>query len=476
MKRLTPILSCAALAGVTLVCASAGFSANRVVGGTAIQIQSAPWAVFIRQAAGSTSAFCGGSILDSLHVLTAAHCVYDLSGSMASIKTLTIRAGISNYATPAASDAEQDRGVSSLRVHPAFAWSRTAAPDDVAVLALSAPLDLSGPGVEAANLPAPGTLVPAATQVALAGFGRQSGAGAANGGLYWFTATVDGQGSCGSSASSVVAFNDAVASCASSPTSSVCNGDSGSGLVTADGARTLVGIASAGVAGCGAGSHVIFTAVGAPEILRFIQGDDNPPVAPRPTEGTFVSLTWDGALRAGNRLTCEAGGWEGEPRMTYAFINSQNGEVLQKGPRPTLALTPQQVGATVFCTAFATNDGGTSVASTRTTEPVAAAPRLGILHLAPVTGLRGRTASVRVVLDTGRVSGKFGVCITPLARVGSRVCASRLVTDNGTGGFALTLGLRIKPNAPLGTSRLAIAAVAGPSHAEATALLHVTRA
>src|SRR5205823_13403465 len=122
-----------------------GPAAKAVVGGTTVQVQSAPWAVFIRQVSAFGVGLCGGSIVDSLHVLTAAHCVYDSHGGLASVTSITVRAGISNYATPLGSDLEQTRGVSSLRVHPGYQWSTSSSPDDVALLALSAPLDFSGP-------------------------------------------------------------------------------------------------------------------------------------------------------------------------------------------------------------------------------------------------------------------------------------------------------------------------------------------
>src|SRR5207237_47026 len=142
------------------------------------------------------------------------------------------------------------------------------------------------------------------------------------------------------------------------PVSAVCNGDSGSGLVT-DGTHTIIGIASAGQPGCVVGSHVIFTAVGAPEIIRFIQGDEHPPIAPRRTDATYVRLFWDGPLRAGNTVGCDSGGWESSsvPQITYAFVRSDTGDVLQQGPKDSFTLTARQVGTSIFCRVLATNEG-----------------------------------------------------------------------------------------------------------------------
>lgn len=477
MKRFAPIVPLALATVALLTCTSTGVAAKRVVGGTATPIQSAPWAVFVKQSVSGGSLLCSGSILDSLHVLTAAHCAYDKNGAQASITSFSIKAGISNYSTPLGDDAEQDRLVSSVRIHPGYAGPGSSSPDDVAVLALSVPLDLSGPAAMAVSLPGARDAYPAAAEVGLAGFGRQSPASAPDGSLHWLTATIDGQGSCGGFANAVIPDYDAIALCATSPTGSVCTGDSGSGLVTTTGARTIVGVASAGRPSCTAGDAAIFVYVGAPEVLRFIQGDDHPPVAPHKTSSTFVTLSWRGSLRAGNTLTCASGDWGGAPTLTYAFVSSQNGQVLQQGSKGTYVPTAADVRGTVFCRALATNDGGTAVLSTGSTKEIGPSPQLVIAPLAAVAAVRGRTVTVRVVLNApSGLSGKFGVCITPPVRVGSRVCTSQRVDAGIFGGFPFTLRLRIKATAPLGSSRLTITAVAGVSRSEETVLLRVARA
>ena len=473
MKRFVPVV----LAGAALLtCSSSGLAAQQVVGGTAIRIPSAPWAVFIRQSVSGGSLLCSGSILDSLHVVTAAHCLYDNAGVQASITALSIRAGISNYNSPQTGDAEQDRHVSSLRIHPGYSGPGGVNPDDVAVLALSDPLDLSGPAVAAVSLPAASSAYPAGAAVGLAGFGRESSTAAPDGSLNWLTAAVDPQGSCGGHSNSVIPDDDAVALCAIPPAGTACTGDSGSGLVTTTGTRTLVGVLSAGPVGCTGGGAAILTYVGAPEILRFIQGDDHPPVAPRKSPTTFVNLSWRGVLSPGNTLTCASGDWDGAPSFAYAFANSQNGQLLQQGPSPTYVLRAPDTGATIFCAALATNDGGTAVLTTGSTAAVEAAPKLGIAPIAPVAAVQGRTVTVRVVLKTASaLSGKFATCITPAARVGSRACASQQVEHGGFQGDPLTLHLKVKRSAPVGSSRLSVTATAGASSGQTTALIRVAR-
>ncbi len=115
-------------------------------------------------------------------------------------------------------------------------------PDDVAVIALASPLDLSGPAVRAIALPERGSTFPAGDEVAFAGFGRAALGSPADGSLDWFTATVDEQGGCGGFSNTVIPTEDAVAFCASAPGVALCSGDSGSGLVTTRDPVTLVGI------------------------------------------------------------------------------------------------------------------------------------------------------------------------------------------------------------------------------------------
>src|SRR5436305_11798051 len=84
------MLAAAALSGAVLAA-----TASAVVGGTAIAVQSAPWAVFVKHT--STSEFrCSGSVVDASHVLTAAHCLFDDACNAAAPASFQVRAGASN--------------------------------------------------------------------------------------------------------------------------------------------------------------------------------------------------------------------------------------------------------------------------------------------------------------------------------------------------------------------------------------------
>ena len=468
MKRLGSSLAVGVFA--VLACGSSGFPAGRVVGGSTTQIQSAPWTVSIKQQAGATVLLCSGAVVDASHILTAAHCAYNQNGVPAAASSLSVRAGISNYTTPLSSDAEQDRAVTLIRVHPGYVWSNSASPDDIAVLGLANPLDLSGASVQAAALLTSGEY-PGGAAAMISGFGRQMAGSPSDGSLNTLTATVDAQETCGGFSNDVVPADDAIALCASAPSGAICSGDSGGALVKAD-THAILAVASASPPNCDAGSSGVFVYTGAPEILRFIQGDNQPPMAPRATQSTFVTLSGRPPISVGSTLTCSSGSWTGEPTITYAFLNATTGEVLQQG-KSSLVITPQHTGMTISCRAIATNSGGTALLTTGSSKSVAGAPKLTIVHVTPVSVARGRVAAVQIVLRTSQtVSGRFGVCATPPAGVGARVCASKRVSG-GLGQAKFTLDLRIKPTAPLGAVRFAIAATDPVATAESTALIHI---
>jgi hypothetical protein len=468
MRRLGLIAAGGALA--VLACVSSGFPATRVVGGSPTQIQSAPWTVSIRQVAGSSVLLCSGAVVDASHILTAAHCAFNQNGVPAAPSSLSIRAGISNYVTPLATDGEQDRPVSLIRIHPGYVWSNGASPDDIAVLGLATPLDLSGPSVQAATLLTSGEY-PDAASATISAFGRESAGSASDGSLNVLPMTVDAQEKCGGFSNDVVPDADAIALCASAPAGAICSGDSGGALVKAD-THAILAVASASPPSCDGGSSGVFVYVGAPEILRFIQGDDQPPAAPRATRTTFVTLSGRPPISVGSTLTCSSGNWSGQPAITYEFLNATTGDVLQEG-KSSLVITPEHAGITIACRAIATNSGGTALLTTGSTQTVESAPKLKIIPVNPVSVARGRIAAVRIVLRTSQtVSGRFGVCATPPTGVGTRVCATKRVAG-GLGQATFTLGLRIKPTAPLGAVRFAVAATDPVASARATALVHI---
>jgi hypothetical protein len=476
-RRLLRGLALAALAALaSTVCASSASSASRIVGGAAIQIQAAPWTVFVEQQVASGGFLCTGSIVDPSHILTAAHCVYDDNGNLASPSQLTVKAGVSNFSTPSSTDVEQDRTVTAIRVHPGYVWTGNLEPDDVAVLSLSSAIDVSGPAAQTIALPSPNAAFPANATVGIAGFGKQTPTAAASGSLSWTTATVNPRGSCSSSPSDGLIENNGIVLCATSPSSAVCNGDSGSGLVTTTDPKTLIAVTNGVAAGCNPGSPGSFTYVGAPENLDFVKGHDRPPSAPREMPSTTLELEWDPPLAVGNTLSCSTGGWNGATGFVFSFIDTTSGQMLQSGAHPRFLIPAADAGATVQCRVAASNDGGTTLAETTPTSAVHAAPKVRIGPVAARSGVRGHTVTLRVLLHSpAGLYGKFGVCAVPPKPVGGKFCSSQSNILGIAGTYLFNLSFRIRPTSPLVTTHVAIDVVAGLATAETKALLHITR-
>ncbi len=351
-------------------------SAEGIVGGNTIAIASSPTTVYVEYEVGSNSYYhCTGSIIDATHVVTAAHCLYDLDNgnTPAQPSQLMVDAGLSNFFTPTSTDTAQSVKVSSFRIHPGYAVGSDGDADDVAVLALASPLDLSSPGVSAVTLPGAATTIPGGTSVTIAGFGRQNASSPAGGPLASMTATTYPKGACGAyTKSDAIVNDDAIEACLASPTSSVCSGDSGAGVLASG--SVLVGIVTNGTLGCPAGGAAIFAAVSAPEILAFIQGSDKPPTAPRPSRTTFYRLRWPQPLTVGASLTCSTGGWSSPVQLSYAFLDARTKAVLQSGSRFTYLLPSKASEMTIGCRITVSNGGGVAVVSTISTSKIKPAP------------------------------------------------------------------------------------------------------
>ena len=146
--------------------------------------------------------------------------------------------------------------------------------DDLAILTLTKPLDLSGTNVRAIRLPSDGAPEPNShTPVALAGFGEETYNGSPNGTL---NELIDPR--------IVSSCTTARVLCVASATSAVCGGDSGSGLYIPGRIPILIGVTSVATAACRDATQLQtiarrtgvapiysrFTYIGAPTVLKFI--------------------------------------------------------------------------------------------------------------------------------------------------------------------------------------------------------------
>jgi secreted trypsin-like serine protease len=122
---------------------SEGDSNRKIIGGSGTNIESVPWQVAISFVADPTDhIWCGGSIISPDWILTAAHCL-DTVENAADLK---VRAGITNLDETGG----QIRHASEYIVHSDYDSELLF--NDIALIKLDAPLDLTGSKAKAIQL------------------------------------------------------------------------------------------------------------------------------------------------------------------------------------------------------------------------------------------------------------------------------------------------------------------------------------
>jgi len=109
---------------------------NRIVGGNNTLLGEYPWQVSLLVQGQLSGHICGGTIVSSLHIVTAAHCT---AGRTA--ESLAVAVGFTNLSSTA-----QDRftvQVKEIRDHPNYKGQETNYEDDISVLLLSEEIDLT---------------------------------------------------------------------------------------------------------------------------------------------------------------------------------------------------------------------------------------------------------------------------------------------------------------------------------------------
>jgi hypothetical protein len=345
-----------------------------IVNGKQTKITSVPWQVFVYNE--KLDRMCGGSILNSTTVLTAAHCV-TTGTTVRAASEFTVLAGLDDLRAWRSGDPEpsgsQSVKVAKVRSHPHYVPAPSFA-DDVAVLTLAEALKLSSTRAKAIALAPVGGSPAPGTSMLVSGYGSQAAGQLGNGYLYSTTVAMMSDLDCLSAYSP---NQTAGAFCAQGANTGACTGDSGGPLVAGG---VLVGVVSAGIidpatkSPCTISKPTLYADVTAPEVRAFIDGSDTPPVAPRATAGPSLSAVNPPVV--GSPITCAPGQWAGAASVTYTFMTG--GAALQAGPSTVFTPTASHVGAQVSCVVQVANGGGVSTARTNVApavQPDAVAPK-----------------------------------------------------------------------------------------------------
>jgi hypothetical protein len=369
----------------------------QIINGKQSSISEFPWQVWVLLTSAEGESSCGGSILNATTILTAAHCT-DHEGTTTAYNVpseaeIDVIAGASEglrfrSESPKVPLGAQQDFVTSVRRDPYYAV-KPETKDDVAVLTLEKPLELSPANNTAAISLVPSGATPATgTPLSISGYGKQEGAEGeghnSNGNLYSTTLNAISGDAC----RNLVGTNSAVLLCAVSATSSTCQGDSG-GPLTEGSPAVQVGIVDYGLKECPVNEPDVFTNLAAPEIRGFIEGSETPPIAPRVTTPPTIKPFAGTTPISFSPLSCEAGAWSGSPTaFSYTFqVENASAQVLQSAATNIFAPPSTLVGAPLVCIVQASNPGGVSTARSATTAAVAAdtaAPASSITGLACV--------------------------------------------------------------------------------------------
>lgn len=339
----------------------------RIVGGTVLKSNaSAPYTVAIQTQFGD-AAFggCSGTVLDPLHVLTAAHC-FVRDGVVAPAANIRVGAGYHEIVSDTGRASVTVAEVATVRIHPRYEIA--AFTDDVAVLTLTAPLDLSTGRIAALPMAPVGTAQRSGTRVRVTGFGVSSSQVNDFGTLRSVNTRSQFPTLCGVDAPAVML-------CTYREGHAACEGDSGG--TAAIGGKQLVGVTNTAVKDCAAGLN-LFANVAAPEIRTFIDAAvgeitltaDQIPVAPRGGSGVRVS----GTVRPGRTVTCRRGAWTGRKnRYRYSFLRfkGSRAQATALSRKRTYRVRGTDRGWRLGCAVEAGNDGGTGVALGSVLRPVA---------------------------------------------------------------------------------------------------------
>ncbi|HET7509735.1 MAG TPA: serine protease [Solirubrobacterales bacterium] len=351
-------------------CSAQAAPAPRVIGGGEVADPSAaPWSVQVWVEKEGGTARCSGSILDALHVLTAAHCAF-VGEALVPGSAYTIIAGLAKFDySPGEAEEFQQRKVVGVRIPPAYRPGVIHG-SDAALLTLDSPLDFSRPGVQPIAVVPDGGLPPLGSPTEFFGWGLTSPDGFDRR-EHSLDQSLTRQWECGGGYPATI--------CAQSPIGTTCKGDSGGGLVSATTPPVLLGVASFTITGCPLAQPDGYTNLASPEIHRWLFGDENPPLAPDSETPPILS----GNVSVGGKILCNAPTWSGQPKLKSLFVLGEGGAEVEAPAAAGYRLRRSDRGKEVFCVSIATDVGGT-------TESLASLPRKVAGYSTELVHLRGK--------------------------------------------------------------------------------------
>ncbi|XP_060065314.1 chymotrypsinogen B-like [Ylistrum balloti] len=209
----------------------------RIVGGQSASEGQWPWQVSFHDVTGH---FCGGSLISDQWIVTAAHCLQRHTPT-----EVTIHLG--EHHLDSISGNEKKLTTSEWVVHPAYAPSQRGTPNDIALVKLEGPVDISGHYVRTTCLPGALDVFDGTDHCIISGWGNSMGTGDEKY-LQHITVPITPTQACNESWNGVI--NDRHV-CVGHGDVGACSGDSGGPLVCLrDGLYVLAGVTSWGSFSC----------------------------------------------------------------------------------------------------------------------------------------------------------------------------------------------------------------------------------
>jgi hypothetical protein len=386
------LASTTALVAAAACCQSAG----AIVGGTSASLTLHPYQVALVKSGqlAVNGQFCGGSIRDVWHIVTAAHCVFDNSstgsGQPLAPSQINVLAGTEDLTKESLGERP---AVTTISVDPSYDSGDLT--HDAALLTLATPLTL---GAKEQTVQFVGAADPAMSPLEplyVTGWGDTKSTPRFPNELQGTQVNYVTDHDCEADYAPIEVATD-VELCAAASGHDACPGDSGGPLDRLNVARTavddrLVGIVSSGI-GCASEYPGVYTEIAAPSVRSFVTLA-NPPPAP----GNQSVPTLSGAASIGQQLTCSPGAWTGAPSFSYQFVRSNASAVdvgvASDGPA-SYTVTTADAGTALRCIVTARNDGGTSLAASARTNLVPG------LNKNPGTNSLDKNAPVAKVIKT----------------------------------------------------------------------------